>query len=61
MLCMLYCYLFKWIDKRRHDRYKKIMFYIYIMYFLKVFNKNLSWMSCGEERDLDAESEARAI
>lgn len=37
------------------------MFYIYIMYFLKVFNKNLSWMSCGEERDLDAESEARAI
>lgn len=37
------------------------MFYISIVYFLKELNKNLSWVFCGEERDLDGGSEARAI
>lgn len=36
------------------------MFYISIVYFLKELNKNLSWVFCGEERDLDGESEAKA-
>lgn len=37
------------------------MFYIYIVYFLKELNKNLSWVFCGEEINSDAEPEARVI